>query len=192
MISRKDITNIERAYGLKGAQRHKDDATSVDIWVEEMKSSTANPVILYKPQGQQQTDECQYLGEKDFVLAIQTPLQANIMKEFSNDSVIYVDGTHGTNSYDFTLITVLVVDEYGEGFPVAWCISNREDQLLLVHFFNALKQQVGIVSPAWFMSDLAEQYYTAWVTSFRSKPKKTCMYLACRQGVEAKLKTIER
>ena len=91
LISRKDITNIERAYGLKGAQRHKDDATSVDIWVQEMKSSTANPVILYKPQGQQQTDECQYLREKDFVLAIQTPLQANMMKEFSNNSVICVD-----------------------------------------------------------------------------------------------------
>ena len=29
--------------------------------------------------------------------------------------------THGTNSYDFNLVTVLVVDEFGEGYPIAWC-----------------------------------------------------------------------
>ena len=70
-----------------------------------------------------------------------------------------MDGTHGTNGYDFMLITVIVIDEYGEGFPVAWCISNREDQLLLINFFKALRKRVGDLSPAWFMSDLAEQYY---------------------------------
>ena len=72
---------------------------------------------------------------------------------------------------------VIVVNEYG-GFPVAWCISNREDQLLLINFFNALKLRVGDISPAWFMSDLAEQYYTAWVASFNNKPNK----LVCTPG----------
>ena len=47
----KNITNIERTYGLQGAQKHKDDATSVGIWVEQMKEIDGNPVILYKPQG---------------------------------------------------------------------------------------------------------------------------------------------
>ena len=28
-----------------------------------------------------------------------------------------MDATHGTNMYNFYLITVLVVDEYGEGLP---------------------------------------------------------------------------
>ena len=44
LLTRKDITNMERSYGLKGAQRHKDDATSVNIWVEEMKSCEGNPI----------------------------------------------------------------------------------------------------------------------------------------------------
>ena len=56
LLTRKDITNIERVYGLKGAQKHKDDATSVRIWVEEMKSSDSNPLILYKAQGTTQPD----------------------------------------------------------------------------------------------------------------------------------------
>ena len=34
-----------------------------------------------------------------------------------------------------SLLSCMVVDEYGEGFPVAWCISNREDKLLLMNFF---------------------------------------------------------
>ena len=172
LLTRKDISNIERTYGLQGAQRHKDDATSVRIWVEEMKATDANPVILYKPQGDRQPHNCNNLSDRDFVIAIQTPLQADIMKRLGNGRVICVDGTHGTNGYDFTLITVIVIDEYGEGFPVAWCISNREDQFLLINFFNALRQRVGDICPAWFMSDLAEQFYTAWVASFNNKPHK--------------------
>ena len=141
------------------------------IWVEEMKATDCNPVIilLYKQQGAKQPTDCDNLSDKDFVIALQTPLQAEII---SNGRIICVDGTHGTNGYDFTLITVMVIDEYGEGFPVAWCISNREDQLLLINFFNALKQNVGNISLAWFMSDLAEQFYTAWVASFNNRPHK--------------------
>ena len=172
LLTRKDITNIERTYGLQGAQRHKDDATSVRLWVEEMKKSQDNPVIIYKPQGMKQSEDCDNIGEKDFVIGIQTPLQESIMKTLTNGRVVCVDGTHGTNGYDFMLITVIVIDEYGEGFPVAWCISNREDQLLFINFFKALRTRVGNLSPAWFMSDLAEQYYNAWVESFHNRPRK--------------------
>ena len=114
----KDITNIERTYGLKGAQKHKDDVTSVRIWVEEMKSSDSNPVILYKPQGVAQTDTINNLCDQDFALAIQTALQADMMKKLSDGRVVLVDSTHGTNGYDFTLITVVVIDEFGEGFQL--------------------------------------------------------------------------
>ena len=73
--------------------------------------------------GEKQPETCDNISENDFILAIQTPLQERIMKKLTNGRVLCVDSTHGTNGYDFTLITVLVVDEYGEGFPVAWCIS---------------------------------------------------------------------
>ena len=43
-----------------------------------------------------------------------------------------MDGTHGTNGYDFLPISVLVINEFGEGFPVARCLSNRQDQFLLI------------------------------------------------------------
>ena len=142
------------------------------ILVEEMQQTDANPVILYKPQGVAQPEDCDNLSKSEFVIGLQTPIQANAMKKLSYGKVICIDGTHGTNGYDFTLITIIVVDEYGEGFPVAWCISNREDGLLLINFFNAIKHRVGEISPAWFMSDLAEQFYTAWIAVFSHKPQK--------------------
>lgn len=37
--------------------------------------------------------------------------------------------THGTNMYDLLL---LVVDEVGEGIPIAWALSNKEDEPTLV------------------------------------------------------------
>ena len=172
LLTRKDISNIEKSYGLRGAQRHKDDATGVNIWVEEMQASGANPIILYKKQGEPQPENCDNVSDKDFILAIQTPLQAEMMRKLANNRVICVDGTHGTNSYDFTLITMVVIDEYGEGYPVAWCISNREDKFLVMNFFNAIKKKVGILHPKWFMTDLAEQFYNAWVSTFDNKPQK--------------------
>ena len=63
------------------------------------------------------------------------------------------------------------IDEYGEGFPVAWCISNREDQSLLLQFYGAIKNRVGPLSPKWFMLDFAEPFYSAWLSIFpKSSP----------------------
>ena len=82
----------------------------------------------------------EYLEQNDFVIALQTSLQAKMMKQLIPDKVLCIDSTHGTNGYAFTLVTLLGVDEFGEGYPLTWCLSNREDQLLLVNFFKALKK----------------------------------------------------
>ena len=45
--------NIERSFGLRRAEKHKDDALSVHLWVEEVRNQGQNnPVLFYKPQGQ--------------------------------------------------------------------------------------------------------------------------------------------
>ena len=109
---KKDIRNIEKAFGLRGNERHKDDTTSVALWVEEMRQSDNNSALLYKAQGEKDGN----LAKNDFVLALQTPFQAYMLKTFGNDKVICIDSTHGTNAYDFALTTVIVVDELGEGY----------------------------------------------------------------------------
>ena len=37
--------------------------------------------------------------------------------KFGNNTVC-IDATHGTDMYDFHLITLLVIDEYGEGYQL--------------------------------------------------------------------------
>ena len=95
--TKKDIRNVERSFGLCGSERHKDDATSVRLWVEEMKQSDNNPVLLYKAQGE--SDEI--LSTEDFVLALQTPYQAHMLETCGHDKVVCIDSTHVTNAYDF-------------------------------------------------------------------------------------------
>ena len=84
--------------------------------------------------------------------------------------MVCVDATQGTNAYEFKLITLLVVDEHEEGFPVAWCIANREDRVLLIEFFTSIRTKCGMVRPQWFMSDMADQYHH--VSVFDDSPQK--------------------
>ena len=72
-----------------------------------------------------------------------------------------MDVTYKINDYDFNLITLMVLDDFQEGIPVAWALSNREDKLVLVHILRAVKEKSGPMHPSWFMSDMAPQYYHA-------------------------------
>ena len=144
LVTKKDLHNIEQSFDLKKIERHKDDAMSVHLWVQECIShEKENPVLFYKPQGQTlaEVGTNKGLGVHDFALVLQTPLQCEMLKTCGNNQVICVDATHGTNSYDFLLLTVLVIDELGEGFPVAWCYSNKEDTAILTNFFQHLKER---------------------------------------------------
>jgi len=56
-----------------------------------------NPVILYKPQGTESSEETAGLAVSDFVLALQTTTQRRFMAEFGNNRIVCLDSTHGTN-----------------------------------------------------------------------------------------------
>ena len=163
-VSLKDIHNIQTQYNIEGIQRHANDHSSVKIWVEEMKSQPYNPILLYKPQGELENGS--NLGLEDFLLCIQTEFQRDVMKQFGNN-IICMDATHSITVYDFLLISVLVVDEYCGGVPVAWAISNREDSVALKEFLGAVKSEVGDLHPHVFMSDCASQHYNAWIETFK-------------------------
>ena len=75
--------------------------------------------------------------------------------------------------------TVLVVDEYGEGFPVAWYLSNRQDEFLLTNFFEAVRNRVGKCVPKVLVSDDAEQFYTAWIDVYLDQDQRNC----CAHGM---------
>ncbi|XP_050507538.1 uncharacterized protein LOC126885154 [Diabrotica virgifera virgifera] len=119
-----------------------------------------SPVLFYKPQGISDTE--QPFENVDFVLILMTSAQESLFKQLAS-SKICIDSTHGTNPYDFQLTTILVVDEYGEGIPVAFLLLNRVDTMTLMHFFSVLKIKVGVIKTEIFMSDDAPEFYNAWI-----------------------------
>ncbi len=170
LISKKDIHNIKiYQYNIGGIMKHKNDQISVAAIVNELEKEEDNPILLFKKQGEQ--DSLNRLLERDFALGIQTIFQVQMMKKFNKD-IICVDDTHGTNSYDFYLTTLLVMDEFGEGIPVGWLISNRQDEVVLQTFFERIKENVKVAQPKWFMSDDAEQYFNAWKNVFNTENTK--------------------
>lgn len=175
LITKKDLINIEKSFSLRGYQRHTDDTTSVSLWIEELKrQGRDNPVLFYKPQGQKEAIIGDNLGLNvdDFAIVIQTKLQAEMLCDCGNEKVVCVDATHGTNTYSFQLISILVIDELGEGFPAGWCISNTRDHILLANFYRHIRINSGTISPNWFMSDDAEQYHSAWTSVFGGQSQK--------------------
>ena len=136
LATAKDIDNIDEKFGTKDDyKRHSDDATSVKLWIDEMNGCDSNPVLLYDA------------GDLSFLMVLQSPLQRNLLKQRCSQSTICVDDTHGTNAYEFHLTTLMVIDEFGEGFPTAWCVSSHIDSDTLKKFFQAVKANVGELEP---------------------------------------------
>ncbi len=172
LLERKDITNIQKSYGLDKVRRHMNDQQSVLAWIEEWKQDEeTNPILFYKLQGKKAPEGYDFCDE-DFFIVMQTPLQKHMLQQFGANGVC-CDSTHGTNAYDFSLTTLLVSDEFGKGFPVAWCLSNHEDFTTMLTFFNEVKKNCGVQHSKFFMSDMAPQFYNAWVASMgEPRPKK--------------------
>ncbi len=168
LINRQDVRNVLNQYNIRGIEKHANDHSSVCAWVSELRSLVEfDPVLHFKQQG----CEDGKLGKEDFLLCLQTEFQLEMFKLFGH-KVICVDATHATNMYEFLLITVLVIDEFGEGVPVAWAISNREDTNSLSIFLKQLRLRSGDLKPEYFMSDDAQQYWNAWAAAYGTNSTK--------------------
>lgn len=65
------------------------------------------------------------MAKDDFVIYFFTKFQVEMCKTFMK-KVICMDSTHGMSVYKFLLVTIVVVDGFGEGVPVGWMLTNRE------------------------------------------------------------------
>ncbi|XP_055951534.1 uncharacterized protein LOC129987599 [Argiope bruennichi] len=133
LTTRKDLQNIKRDFGIMLPSRGsiiQDDEMSVCAWVDKMKIEKDNPVLFYK----RQDDAHPTIQNKDFMLVLMTHFQKSIFYRLGADRIC-VDSTHSISNYNFELVTVLVIDEYEEGIPVAFCISSLVNTVILTHFF---------------------------------------------------------
>ena len=147
-VSKRQLREIARK--LKVNRRmHPDDAASLYYIVKKLQDEKFDPVLLYKPQGEDfvvkppnmSSDEIDELPitNDTFILGIQTKQQLNMFQKNAL-KIVCPDSTHSTNKYEFKLITLVVPDEYSKGYPVAHLISNREDELILYYFFEEIKR----------------------------------------------------
>jgi len=162
LIEKKDIHNIKRDYNISYAtKRHENDLISVNLWVKEMTAKgDESPIIYFKQQGNSDNN-VQSFTKDDFCLIIMTQFQSELLLKFGNDKIC-IDGTHGLNGYNFQLYTIVVVDEFGNGYPVAFCFSNKSDTALYKHYFQCIKNVTGKITANVFMSDDEPAFYNAW------------------------------
>lgn len=95
---------------------------------------------------------------------------------------------------DFLLTTLLVVDDFGAGFPVGFCISNTTSAVQMEIFFKAILQKTHIFSPEVFMSDDAPAFFNAWRNVMGQPKKQLCAWHIdknWKQGL-LKIKNIEK
>ena len=162
LLDRRDIGNIKNAYNIDTIKRHENDQQSVLSWIKDWEGEENNPILYYSLQGQE--SEYDQIKKEDFMIIIQTEAQRKLLQKFGKDGVC-ADATHGTTGYDFLLSTLLVVDEFGHGQPVAWCLATHETEEFLNIFFSKVAESSGKVKPRWFMSDIACQYYNSYCKS---------------------------
>ena len=170
LVTFKDIKNIEALHGLSNPERlHSKDGPSVQLWVEEMKKKKMNPVLFFKPQGEILPD-CDLSADESF-LVIMTATQKMMLQKFGS-KVISIDSTHGTNPYHFQLTTVLCIDEFGVGYPVAFCVSSTVDTSTMELFFRHIKSAVGEIRTKIIMTDDTNIYSNAWTNVMGAPEKK--------------------
>lgn len=120
LVTRHDVNNVKIDIGSNVSTRRtiiSSDELSVKLWVKAMEHE--NIILCFK----EQNSEHEVLNFNDFFLAFMFPIQLKMLSEFGGDRIC-IDSTHGTTGYDFELVTVMVVDEFEEGFPVAFCLTS--------------------------------------------------------------------
>ena len=84
LINRQDIHNICHQYNIDGIQYHTNDHLSVQLWVDNLQSGSddESPVLLFKEQGVEQSDDLNDFSVGDFALGIQTCFQKDMLIRF--------------------------------------------------------------------------------------------------------------
>ena len=90
-----------------------EDAISVNRIVQELLIESPSPILLYKPQGVEDSN-LPHVSKDTFLLVLMTEFQASLFETFCS-KITCIDSTHKTNQYRFKLLTVIVPDEYHNG-----------------------------------------------------------------------------
>ena len=163
-LSKKDLLNIRRDFNVeKIVSLHSNDADSVAAWVAKNRQDDGEKSVVRYVKFQGEEGEFG-LRQDDFMLILMTQAQIAGVQKFGGEGrEVALDSTHGTNAYNFQLTTLMVLDEHGEGFPGAFCYSNRVDECTMSMFLGHVRDALGCtLQDVVLMTDDAEVYSNAW------------------------------
>ena len=144
LLKKSAISGMKRNVNYK-RRLHPDDSTSTFLMVKKLQEEDLNIILVYKPQGQKTLIGSKMYDNIDlknniFAFGFQTKEQLKIFGKQAY-KIVYIDATHETNQYKFPLINLVVPDEFNKGYPVAHLICNREDELVLIPFFQVIQER---------------------------------------------------
>jgi len=84
------------------------------------------------------------------------------LKRYGHKTICF-DGTHGTNPNHFILHILLVIDVDSEGYPIAFLLTNKNDEVVISVLLEKMKNRLGTVSPKTIMSDMQSSYFNSWI-----------------------------
>ena len=116
-VTKQDVTNTIRRVHDRTIIKHQSDPLSVAKVVSDLREEPYDPVLLFKPQGEHDP-KLPKIPADGFILGIQTQFQKELYAKYGNN-ILCIDATHGTNAYQFMLITCIVPDEFGKGKEVS-------------------------------------------------------------------------
>lgn len=94
------------------------------------------------------------------------------VKKFGHGKIVYIDGTHGLYAYDFELVTLLFVDDFGSGFPCCYMFTNLKDTKIYSIMFSTIKDKAGTIRLNTFITDIVETFYSARENTMGSDPNR--------------------
>ena len=74
-----------------------------------------------------------------FAFGFQAKEQLKMFQKHAH-KIVRIEATHKTNQCKFPLIDLVISDEFNKGYPIAYLIFKREDELVLIPFFQEITE----------------------------------------------------
>ncbi|XP_072955921.1 uncharacterized protein [Typha angustifolia] len=135
LLTHRYVRRIERKIRRSTYELDIDDATSIDLWVENHRDH----IFLYED----------FSSSGTFLLGIQTEWQLQQMIHFGNRSLLASDSKFGTNKLKYPIYSLLVFDSYNNAIPIAWIITPNFANGEIHRWMGALYDRVHMKDPTW-------------------------------------------
>lgn len=167
LVDKQDLYNIQRSFNLYDGRYHQNDFLSVAQYIKNLSQETDDPILYVRfPSTQADAND----REKSMLIVIATPYQLQALAKYGDKGTVCMDSTHGTAGYDYLLTSIVVVDDFGNGLPAAFCISSYSSEVEWTLFIQEVKKALskthggdGAIKARTLMTDMDNSFYNAWV-----------------------------